>query len=142
MNFYCSSKRVATSCSSPYANMERITNLNLGGVTMFVDDFGSFDGGGTGITAKTSKTKHRRSRYVLSLPCLPSSSSSSSSFPSLPPHSSPSRSSVSRSKIAVAIGYDTNKARKKKIDQRQHRRHNLAWNAMDFNTILRGLTVV
>ena len=136
MNFYCSSKRVATSCSSPYANMERITNLNLGGVMMFVDDFGSFDGGGTGITAKTSKTKHRRSRYVLSLPCLPSSSSS------LPPHSSPSRSSASRSKTALAIGYDTNKARKKKIDQRQHRRHNLALNAMDFNTILRGLTVV
>ena len=136
MNFYCSSKRVATSCSSPYANMERITNLNLGGVMMFVDDFGSFDGGGTGITAKTSKTKHRRSRYVLSLPCLPSSSSS------FPPHSSPSRSSASRSKTALAIGYDTNKAMKKKIDQRQHRRHNLAWNAMDFDSILRGLTVV
>ena len=139
MNFYCSSKRVATSCSSPYANMERIANLNLGGVMMLVDDFGSFDGGDTGITAKTSKTKHRRSHYVLALPCSPSSSSS---FPSLPPHSSPSRSSASRSKTTLAIGYDTNKARKKKIDRRQHRRHNLAWNAMDFDTILRGLTVV
>jgi len=139
MNFYSSSKRIATSCSSPYANMERITNLNLGGVMMFVDDFGSFDGGGTGVTAKTQKTKHRRSRYVLSSSY---SSSSSSSFPSPPPHPSPPRSSVSRSKIDVATGYDTNKARKKKIYQRQHRRHNLAWNAMDFDTILRGLTVV
>ena len=84
-------------------------------------------------------TLHRRSRHVFVSSHSPSSSSSSSSSSS----PAPCFSALPRSEIFLSTGcYHTpsnnTKNNSEKHIRRQHRRHNLALNAMDFSILLRG----